>query len=68
MFLYYYYYYYHCRGLPLPETAVHKQLTVIPLKITKNITKVESSILLVGSTQQRKWHIAEAVTTETCNI
>ena len=44
-------------GLGLPETAAHKRLTVISLKIFKenqNMTKVESNILLIRSTQQRK--------------
>ena len=46
----------NCLGLP--ETAVHKRLTVFALEIFKdnqNIAKVESNILLMRSTQQRKW-------------
>ena len=63
---YYYYYYYYCLGFP--ETAFPKWLTVFPRKITTNITDVESNILLVRSTHQIKWYIAEAVTNQTCNI
>ena len=66
---YYYYCYYHyycCLGLP--ETAFPKRLTVLPLKIATNITDVDSNVLLVRSTQQRKWYIAEAVITQTFNI
>ena len=43
--------------LGLPETAVHKRLTVFALEIFKdnqNIAKVESNILLMRSMQQRK--------------
>ena len=65
-YYYYHYYYYYCLGLP--ETAFHKRLAVFPLKIDKNIAKVESNVLLVRSTQQTKWYISEAVTTQTCNI
>ena len=65
-YYYYCYYYYYC--LRLPETAFPKRFTVLPLKITTNITDVESNILLVRSAQQRKWYVAEAVTTQTCNI
>ena len=46
----------NCLGLP--ETAVHKRLTVFALEIFKdnqNIAKVESNILLMRSMQQRKW-------------
>ena len=48
--------------------SFYKGLTVFSLKITKNIIKVESNILLVRSTQQRKGYIAESVTTQMCNI
>ena len=54
--------------LGLPETAVQKRFPVFALKIFKdnqNITKVENNILLMKSTQQRKWYLAEAVTTQT---
>ena len=59
-----YYYYYNCfisnksnNCLELPETAVNKRLTVVTLEICKdnqNRAKVESKILLMRSTQQRK--------------
>ena len=45
----------NCLGLP--ETALHKQLTVFALKIFKdnqNTAKVESNILLIRSMQQRQ--------------
>ena len=45
----------NCLGLL--ETTVHKQLTMFALEIFKdnqNIAKVESNILLMRSTQQRK--------------
>ena len=48
----------NCLGLP--ETAVHKQLTLLALQIFKdnqNIAKVESNILLMRSTRQRKWMV-----------
>ena len=57
----------NCLGLP--EAATHKRLTVFALKIFKNnqnITKVETNILVLRSMQQRKWYLAEPVTTETC--
>ena len=46
--------------LELPETAVHKRLTVFALEIFKdnqNIAKVESNALLVRLMQQRKWMV-----------
>ena len=52
-----------------PEKGVHKRLTLFALKRFKdnqNITKVESNILLMRSTQQRKWYLAGALTTQTC--
>ena len=60
----YYYYYYKCfisnkstNCLGLSEIAVNKPLTVLALEIFKdnqNRAKVESNILLMRSTQQRK--------------
>ena len=44
-------------------------ITVFALKIFKdnhNITKVEVNIFLFKSTQQTKWYLAEAVTTQMC--
>ena len=46
--------------LELPETAVHKRLTVFALEIFKdnqNIAKVESNALLVRLMQQIKWMV-----------
>ena len=40
----------------------------VSLKITTKITDVVSNILLMRLTQQRKWYIVEAVTTQTCDI
>ena len=51
------------------KSVVHKWFTVFALKIFKdnhNITKVEGNIFLFKSTQQTKWYLAEAVTTQTC--
>ena len=42
---------------------------MFPLKIFKdnqNITRDESKILLMSSTQRRKWYLAKAITTKTC--
>ena len=41
-------------------------IIIIITEIIKNITKVESNILLVRSTQQGKWYLAEVITTQTC--
>ena len=46
--------------LELPGAAVNKRLTVFALEILKdnqNLAKVESNILLLKSTQKRKWMV-----------
>ena len=35
-------------------------------KDNQNVTNIESNILLMRSTKQRKWYFAEAVTAQTC--